>query len=166
MSEDIIVDNTIPQNEELFGSLFFLGVNITCHKQTIILDYSDTYDVRSWRIPPELKDEFSPENFTIWKFSMPCRMSIVDYVIQFGIQHEDLHIVIDSIFKDSITRKKLDFVHACIIDSAECFVFLHSLITEMTSQEICSLVSQIYTELDKRDYSDIPHVWVPPDMRG
>lgn len=166
MSENIVVDNTVEENISLFDSLWFLGVNIACCRKTIILDYSDIYDnICKIRIPPELKDKFFPENFMVWKFSMPRRMTIVDYVTQFGILHEDLHIVVESFFKDDIHARDVNHIHR-LIDSAECFVFLHSLITEMTSEDMWELNSQMYTEIEKRDHSDIPYVWVPPDMRG
>ena len=168
MSENIIVDSDKSQYEQIFDVMYLLDLNMGCETEskTLILDYSEMFNFETIRIPPEFLEEYAPENFTTWFYTMPRRMTILDYVTQFGFLHEDLHIVVDHLLRDDCSREELNSVHNWMIDSVECYVILHSLIHDFKGQEeMWNMVSQIYTELWKRDETDIPYVWVPPDMR-
>ncbi len=170
MSENIIVDREKEHHKEFFDMMEFLGVSMGCEPidKTLILDFSDMYkSFDKINFPKDKKESIFPENLTLWTLSMSKRSTLLDYITNFGFLHEDLHIVVYHLLKDDITPEQMDYVQNCFVDSVESYVFLLSLIGKLdTTEEMWEKTSQMYSEIERINHSDIPYVWIPPDMKG
>lgn len=131
MTEDIRVDRTQKNDSHVFliQDLLETRICIEYESRTLFLNYSDILkkgeQYSTLRAP---HDDFFPEYLEEMLLGMTKSVSIYDVILNFAFLHEDIHVVVHHLLKDDITRDQLWHVHQSVVNSAECFAMLYSLI--------------------------------------